>query len=207
MCSSDLIDALAQMEKYDRYGRSTNNPYEELTKEERESFSNRIKEAAQDDENYEKKINEISKEAADLNQSRVDERNSRAKEEAKKKAEEAEKKAEEYRIETRKRKLDQAKQRIYWKRVSESAKKGKEGEFEYQDSEGKKVKATGEVVGSFAIREVIDDKNEDGSEKAKPEKSYTVTHLGTGLSAGTYDKPSDARQLAYLLDKIGRAHV
>ena len=50
---------------------------------------------------------------------------------------------------------------------------------------------------------VIDDKNEDGSEKAKPEKSYTVTHLGTGLSAGTYDKPSDARQLAYLLDNSG----
>lgn len=197
------VEFLEQTDKYDRYGRATNNPYQELTKEERESFSARIKEAAQDDANYEKKINEIGKEAADLNKSRVDAGLAKAKEESKKKAEEAEKKNEEYRIEARKRKLDRAKQTIYWKRISGEVKKGKEGEFEYQDSEGKKIKTTGEIVGNFGIREIIDDKNEDGSEKAKPEKSYTVTHLGTGLSAGTYDKPSDARQLAYLLDNSG----
>jgi len=91
-----------------------------------------------------------------------------------------------------------------WKRLAERTKAAKWEKSSYTVKEGEKDKETtskvqGEVFGPFGVREVIE-RDEGGVAK---EKSYTVTHLGTGLPISSYKSKANAKSLAVWMSESG----
>lgn len=96
----------------------------------------------------------------------------------------------------------------YWNRLKERTKKADWEELTYQIRKGddEKSSVTGDTFGSATLG-VHENKNiptdAEGNVTGKPELSYTVTHLPSGWSIGTYKSKADARSFAVMMEESG----
>lgn len=96
----------------------------------------------------------------------------------------------------------------YWNRLKERTKKTDWEELTYQVRKGddEKSSVTGDTFGSATLG-VHENKtiptDAEGNVTGKPELSYTVTHLPSGWSIGTYKSKADARSFAVMIEEAG----